>query len=112
MKRQLLFACAVLSGLSLPTLAQEGAPNEGQPQGGPRLKIERNIEFARVDGQALQLDLYRQDPAAKPSAVVVWIHGDDPGFSTKSPTPAAALVTPGFAVASIDYRIGPGSNLM
>jgi len=64
-----------------------------------------------VAGQALQLDLYRQDPAAKPSAVVVWIHGADSGFAAKAPTPAAALVTPGFAVASIDYRTGPGSTL-
>jgi acetyl esterase/lipase len=111
MKRQFLLVCAVASVLSVAASAQQGAPNEGQPQGGPRLKIERNIEFARVDGHALQLDLYRQDPAAKPSAVVVWIHGDDPGFATRSPSPAAALVTPGFAVASIDYRTGPGSNL-
>jgi endo-1,4-beta-xylanase len=102
----------MLGGLSLPASAQEGAPNEGRPQQGqPRLKIERNIEFARTGGQALQLDLYRQDPSPRPSPVVLWIHGDDTGSATRSPSPAAALVTPGFAVASIDYRTGTGTNL-
>jgi hypothetical protein len=64
MKRPSLFVCAALSLLSAAALAQQDAPNEGRPQPGPRLKIERDIEFARVDGHPLQLDLYRQDPAA------------------------------------------------
>src|SRR5438105_1198307 len=104
MKQRFLFLCAGLSIVSAIGLAQRGAPNEGQPQPGPRLRIERDIEFARVDGQALRLDLYRREPAATPDPVVVWIHGSEPGFATRSPTPAAALATSGFAVASIDYR--------
>ncbi len=111
MKRQFLLLCAIFSLAGAGASAQQGAPNEGQPQAGARLKIERNIEFARVSGQALQLDIYRQDQAAKPSGVVVWIYGDDAGSAGRSPTPAAALVTPGFAVASIDYRTGPSSSL-
>ena len=110
MKRPFFFASAGLIVMSAAILAQQGAPNEGQAQAGPQLVIQRDIEFARVNGQALRLDLYRQDPAAKPSPVVVWIHGDA-AFPGKAPTPAAALVTPGFAVASIDYRTGAGSTL-
>ena len=92
--------------------AQRGTPNEGTAQPGPRMKIERNLEYAHAGGQALTLDLYRQDPTPKPSAVVVWIHGTEPGATGgKAPTPAAALVTPGFAVASIDYRTGSASTL-
>ena len=109
--RRLLLWTALLAGCGAIVTAQQGAPNEGQAQAGPRLKIEHNIEFARAGGQALTLDLYRQDPTATPSPVVVWIHGTDPGFATKAPTPAGALVTPGFAVASIDYRSGAGSTL-
>ena len=59
--------------------AQRGAPNEGTAQPGPRLKIERNLEYARAGGQALTLDLYRQDPTPRPSPVIVWIHGSEPG---------------------------------
>jgi len=110
MKREIQYARVALALLSVVTLAQQGAPNEGQPQPSPALAIERDIEFAQVDGQPLTLDLYRQEPAAEPNPVVVWIHGDA-AFPGKVPTPAAALVTPGFAVASIDYRTAPGTSL-
>src|SRR5207253_8486144 len=50
--------------------------------------------------------------AAKPSPVVLWVHGTESGIgSSKVPTPAAALVTPGYAVVSIDYRTGGGVTL-
>ena len=93
-------------------LAQRGAPNEGTALQGPALRIERNLEYTRIGGQALTLDLYAQSRAAKPSAVVLWIHGTEPGMAAnKAPTPAAALVTPGYAVASIDYRTGSAVTL-
>src|ERR1051326_8438083 len=111
MKRHLAFACALIGAFVIPAIAQEDAPNEGRAQPGPKMVIARNLEFARAGGQALQLDLYRQDPTPKPSPVVVWIHGDDTEFTTRFPTPAGALVSPGFAVASIDLRTGPGSTL-
>ena len=110
MKRLLLGTCA-LGFLAIPGFSQRGAPNEGQPQAGPSLKIDRDLEYARPGGQALYLDLYRRLPAATPSAVVVWIHGTDSSFTGKAPTPAAALATQGFAIASIDYRTGPGASL-
>jgi len=92
--------------------AQPGAPNEGRPQPGPRLKIENDLEYARPDGHALTLDVYRLDPSATPLPVVVWIHGADLPFATKAATPAVALVTPGgFAVASIEYRTAAGATL-
>ena len=111
MRLRFVWSCLVVAAASTSGLAQQGAPNEGTPQAGPRLKIERDIEYARSGGEALTLDLYRQDSAAAPSAVVVWIHGADPGFVGKAPTPAAALVSSGFAVASIDYRSGAASTI-
>ncbi len=46
---------------------------------------------------------------ATPRPLVVWIRGTDPSPSARLATPAAALVSAtGFAVASIDYRTGPG----
>ncbi len=36
--------------------------------------------------------------------MIIWIHGTKGGDGTKATTPAAALVTSGYAVASIDYR--------
>src|SRR5262245_29380837 len=105
----LLAALALCGGVGLA--GQQGAPNEGQAQAGPRLKIERDLEYSKVGGQSLKLDLYRQDPTAAPSPVVLWIHGTEGSLTQRSPTPAAALVTPGYAVATIDYRTGAGVTL-
>jgi len=98
-----------LAGANL--LAQQGAPSEGQQQPGPRLKIERDLEYARAGGRALTLDLYRPDPVNAPTPAVIWIHGTRGGFPGKGPTPAAALATPGYAVASIEYRSNPGTPI-
>jgi len=109
---------AIMSVLCASLAAQRGgaggrgAANEGRPQPGPRLKIDRDVEYARPGGHALTLDVYRLDPSATPLPVVVWIHGSDAPFATKTATPAVALVTPGgFAVASIEYRTAPGATL-
>src|SRR5262245_62003488 len=94
----------VLGVVSLTAGAQQNEPNEGRPQPGPRLAIERDLEYARVGEQALTLDLYRPAPMTTPTPVVIWIHGRRGGDDTKATTPAVALTTPGYAVASIDYR--------
>jgi acetyl esterase/lipase/esterase/lipase superfamily enzyme len=106
--KQLMLATCVLALTGIPGYSQRGAPNEGQPQAGPSLKIDRDLEYARPDGRALKLDLYRRVPQTAPSAVVLWIHGVDSSLAGKAPTPAAALATQGYAVVSIDYRTGTG----
>ena len=79
--RTALTVLAILS-LSAPAIAQRGqrgagggaaasaanAPGEGRGQAGPRLKIERDLEYAIAGGQALTLDLYRLDPVTAPDA--------------------------------------------
>jgi len=109
--KRLLFAALALGWIGTVANGQQGARNEGQPQAGPSLRIDRDIEYARPGGRVLKLDLYRRMPAATPSVVVVWIHGTDSSFTTKTPTPAAALATEGYAIASIDYRSGSDATL-
>ncbi len=62
-------------------------------------------------GRALTLDLYRPDPMSAPTPLVVWIHGARGAEANKATTPAAALATPGYAVASIEYRSAPGTPI-
>jgi endo-1,4-beta-xylanase len=112
MKTHYLFAGLAAFAATVSMAGQQGAPNEGRVLQGPALRIERNVEYARAGGQILTLDLYAQSRAAKPNPVIVWIHGAESGLgSSKVPTPAGALVTPGYAVASIDYRTNSGATL-
>jgi acetyl esterase/lipase len=103
--RSVVVVCGALAlaGTSLRA-GQQGAPNEGRPPAGPRLTIDRNLEYSRADGQPLLLDIYRPDPVSTPTPVVVWIHGTNGGDTTRMVTPAVALASSGYAVASIDYR--------
>ena len=109
--KRVLFAALAIGLMTAAAAGRQGTRNEGQPQTGPTLKIDRDLEYARPGGRALKLDLYRRMPAAAPSALVIWIHGTDSLFTTKTPTPAAALTSQGYAVASIDYRTGPEVSL-
>ena len=65
----------------------------------------RDITFATVDEQKLQLDLYRPKEATGKLPVVVWVHGGGWKNGSKDRCPAAWLAIHGFAVASIDYRL-------
>jgi len=101
----------VVLAASVSVRAQQGAPNEGRVPPGPRLAIDRDLEYGRAGNQPLALDLYRPDPVRTPTPVVVWIHGSQGGDPTKATTPAVALTTSGYAVASIEYRSGPNASV-
>jgi acetyl esterase/lipase len=65
-----------------------------------------DIEYARVDGFSLQLDLYLPEkPVAAKSPLVVYVHGGGWGSGSKRDMPLAALVCKGFAAVSVNYRL-------
>jgi acetyl esterase/lipase len=88
-----------------------GAPRQGNAP--PGIRALRNLEYARVDGHPLALDLYLPEKAAggvgstgaKPLPLIVWIHGGGWESGDKSNCPPLALVPKGFAAASIEYRL-------
>jgi len=80
MKTRYLVAGLAALVASITMAAQQGAPNEGRALQGPALRIEPNVEYARVGAQTLTLDLYIQSRAAKASPVVLWIHGTESGL--------------------------------
>ena len=69
------------------------------------VNVLRDITFATVAEQKLQLDLYRPKEVLGPLPVVVWVHGGGWKNGSKDRCPAAWLAADGFAVASIDYRL-------
>lgn len=70
------------------------------------VKVQRDIEYARVDDHRLLLDLYLPPNVAKPP-LVVWIHGGAWRAGSKQKMPLGKLVEQGYAVASVDYRLSP-----
>jgi acetyl esterase/lipase len=76
------------------TVAAAGADEVG--------KTTADIEYARVDGTPLRLDLYEPDAAGAP--LLVWVHGGAWEAGSKVPMPLTALVARGYAIASLDFR--------
>src|SRR5215210_4238808 len=66
----------------------------------------RDLEYAKVGGTSLKLDLYVPAEAKSPP-VIVWVHGGAWRGGSKKETPLLPLTSKGFAVASVDYRLSP-----
>lgn len=70
----------------------------------------KDIEYARISGKSLALDLYLpQDMTGAP--LVVWIPGGAWQFGSKQKV-WPSLVAHGFALASIDIRQAPAANVL
>ena len=66
-------------------------------------RVHKDLEFAKVDGRSLRLDLMLPTGIESPP-LVVWIHGGGWRGGSKSSVPIRGLVDHGYAVASISYR--------
>lgn len=95
-----LAATSAAIALALSSAFTQAAPTV--PAGESRLK---DIEYARVDGLPLRLDLYQARPQHAP--LIVWVHGGAWRAGSKEDMPLSALVDSGYAVASVDYRLSP-----
>jgi len=69
-----------------------------------------NIEYARVDGQALRLDIYEPRTFTKDIPVVLWIHGGSWNSGSKQPCPIAFMAAKNLAIVGVDYRLAPGAT--
>ncbi len=73
----------------------------------PGVRVRWNLEFAKVDGESLRLDLFVPEGAGVKPPLLVWIHGGGWTRGSKSNVKAAIgqLKSDGYAVASIEYRL-------
>jgi acetyl esterase/lipase len=99
-----------LAGLTLLVLLvlQSAAP--AQQKTGPRLpegtKVLRDLPYVKDGHERQKLDLYLPEKADGPLPVIVWVHGGGwQAGSKEGGGPALPLVTRGYAVASINYRL-------
>ncbi|HEX5175906.1 MAG TPA: alpha/beta hydrolase, partial [Chthoniobacteraceae bacterium] len=65
----------------------------------------RDIEYARIDGTSLKLDLHLPASGPPRTPLIVWVHGGAWRSGSKSEMPLRALVAAGYPIASIDYRL-------
>lgn len=69
-----------------------------------RAPVIRDVEFARVSGEPLTLDLHLPSGRAR-APLIVWVHGGAWRSGSRKDMPLAKLVEAGYAVASVDYRL-------
>jgi len=95
-----------LFGICLAALscsAADGERSGPEPGAAAGIRIEADLEYAKVDGRPLCLDLYH--PAGTPLGLVVYVHGGAWSAGSKADCPILSLVGDGYAVASVDYRL-------
>ncbi len=69
------------------------------------LKVERDIEYARVGDLSLKLDIYVPADADGPLPLLIWLHAGGWSEGSKSLCPGLFFSGRGYVVASIDYRL-------
>ncbi|MGB7343156.1 MAG: alpha/beta hydrolase fold domain-containing protein [Pirellulaceae bacterium] len=67
------------------------------------VKVQKDIEFANVEGGALKLDLFVPSDVTTPP-LVVWIHGGGWRAGSRNAPKLREVTKHGFALASISYR--------
>ena len=75
-----------------------------------RIRVVKDVEYARVGEAPLLLDLYLPADAPAGAAgpkLIVWLHGGAWRSGSRSFMPLSPLVEQGYAVASVDYRLTP-----
>lgn len=72
-------------------------------------KIEptHTLEYARLEGRSLKLDLFLPEEANKKPGLIVYVHGGAWRAGDRTKMPLGALVKDGWAIASVDYRLSP-----
>jgi len=71
----------------------------------PGVKRIADIEYARVDGHPLLLDIYVPEKIPRPWPVIVWIHGGAWVSGNKDGCSIVSFSAEGYAIVSINYRL-------
>jgi len=85
----------------------------GVPDGPNGTTVHRDLEYAKVDGTSLLLDVYLPPKSDRKPLLLVWIHGGGwtKGSKAQFNPIFLRLTADGYAVASVDYRLtGLGSH--
>ncbi|QVL32491.1 alpha/beta hydrolase [Telmatocola sphagniphila] len=96
-----LITCCALALLNAFCSAQESSPKANAS--GREAKSEKNLAYG--DHEREKLDLFLPPASAKPTPLVIWVHGGGwEAGSKEGNNPVNPLLKEGYAVACINYR--------
>ena len=94
----------VMALLILWTRLAEAQRGQQRP-GFPDVDVQRDLVYKRVNGRDLRLDIYSPKSITRPLPVVLWIFGNRWSRGSKNHPPPLDLMSQGYIVVSIDYRL-------
>ncbi len=98
----LLLVMAIATHWTLPALSAEGRRKRAEYNDAD---VQRDIEYRKVDGHSLRLDIYSPKSITFPLPAVLWIQGHRWSRGNKSQTPGVNLVSQGYILVCLDYRL-------
>jgi len=100
---------ALLGLITFPVSAQEKANQAKKKAAPPKLpagiKKLADLTYKQAGNTPLKLDLYLPEKPVGKLPIIVWVHGGGWNKGSKDRCPAVWMVTNGFAVASVQYRL-------
>jgi len=105
--RRLVLALLVLviAVAILGTRVAESAEGRRRRMEFPDVNIVRDVVYKRVNGRDLRLDIYSPKSITHPLPVLLWIFGNRWSRGSKNHPPPLNLMSQGYIVVSIDYRL-------
>jgi len=111
-KTQILSRRLLLASLILVIAVSIWGTAVAEPAGGRRSRMEfpdvnivRDVIYKRVNGRDLRLDIYSPKSITHSLPVVLWIFGNRWSRGSKNHPPPLDLMSQGYIVVSIDYRL-------
>ena len=107
LSRHLLLASVVLAIAVViwGTEVAESAQGRRRRMDFPDVNVVRDVVYKRVNSRDLRLDIYSPKSTTEPLPVVLWIFGGGWSRGSKNHLPPLNLVSRGYMVVSIDYRL-------
>jgi acetyl esterase/lipase len=104
-RRQGSIAALLATLVLASTIQAQQQPRAQAPAAPPGVRVLKDLPYVPDGHERQKLDLYLPEKEDGARPVVVWIHGGGWQGGSKDRCPAVPLVTKGFAVASINYRL-------
>jgi acetyl esterase/lipase len=105
LSRRLLLASLAIAVAISGTRVAESAEGRRRRMELPDVNIVRDVVYKNVTGRDLLLDIYSPKSITHPLPVLVWIFGNRWSRGSKNHPPPLYLISRGYIVISIDYRL-------